>query len=607
MELVEPDEPVRLFCGCSQRDYALREELFIHLASLKQQNVIDGWHDGLIGPGEDWKGEIERHLDRAQLIVLLISPDFISSDACSEMMRRAMARHHATTAHVIPVIVRPVDPVGAPFSQLKSLPSNDKPVKLWRNADEAWQDVARGIRHAVEAFRKKSALPMMQIKNDLDGVTAVVSGQPHVEFEITLRGTIEEVQERLEPIMAALTGRLSGRYVFIVKGIESGSVVLILEGPLEGFERIEALFEARQLTEVSGFEIEEVRRRPKRSTELLPAGEDVHLFMAVTRREAARGCRRRVQFVRRDDKGASERASIWVDVPADSSEGRSVKVPGQGQPSPVSGGPSGDLYVRLQIRPAASLAARGLHHPTALLASLSRGFQHPTAPLAERRIHPAALYVLVLMEVCERFGFYLALSVTALYLNERWKLSLGDSAALYGASLGLISLSPLVGGMLADRWLGQRPSVLVGAALLSAGYLILATDTRFALYAALALLVLGNGLFKPNLFNLAGNLYSPDDPRRDAAFGILYVGINVGALAGPIAASLIRNHYDWPATFAAGGSVVFFGLASSPPATVGWPRPIRNHATPRRSRGRCRRCTWVTTCRRQWSGSRSVP
>ena len=122
-----------------------------HLAILKRQGVITGWHDRRIGAGEEWEGKIDAHLNSARVILLLISADFIASDYCYDVeLKQAMERHEAGEARVIPVILRPVDWKGAPFGKLQALPKDAKPVTTWANRDEAFVDVARGIRAVVK-------------------------------------------------------------------------------------------------------------------------------------------------------------------------------------------------------------------------------------------------------------------------------------------------------------------------------------------------------------------------------------------------------------------------------------------------------------------------
>lgn len=141
---------VELFFSYSHRDQELRDELERHLSLLKRRGVISTWHDRRIGAGSEWAGEIDEHLERASLILLLISADFLSSDYCYDVeLRMAMERHVAGTARVIPVVLRSVDWTGAPFSNLQAVPTDGKPVTSWTNRDEAFTEVTRAIREAA--------------------------------------------------------------------------------------------------------------------------------------------------------------------------------------------------------------------------------------------------------------------------------------------------------------------------------------------------------------------------------------------------------------------------------------------------------------------------
>lgn len=174
--------------------------------------------------------------------------------------------------------------------------------------------------------------------------------------------------------------------------------------------------------------------------------------------------------------------------------------------------------------------------------------------------HPRSLYVLFFTEMWERFGYYLMLALFVFYLTEHLKMSTAEATSLYGTYTGLVYLAPLLGGLFADRLLGHRRAVLAGAFLMGLGYLTLAIDQRLAMYAAMGLIVLGNGLFKPNISAMVGGLYPAGDPRRDSAFGIFYLGVNIGALFAPLAAGYMRSNYGWSYAFATAGVGMFIGM-----------------------------------------------
>jgi internalin A len=146
-----PMSTIELFYSYSHKDEELRDELENHLALLKRRDVIRGWHDRRITAGKEWADQIDGRLKSADVILLLVSADFLASDYCYDVeMQRAMERHAAGEAVVIPVILREVDWHSALFGKLQALPKDGKPVTSWSNRDEAFTDIARGIRRAVE-------------------------------------------------------------------------------------------------------------------------------------------------------------------------------------------------------------------------------------------------------------------------------------------------------------------------------------------------------------------------------------------------------------------------------------------------------------------------
>ncbi len=145
--------PVEVFYSYSHRDEELREKLNTHLSLLERQGVISGWHDRKIGAGRDFDQEIKKSLESAGIILLLVSADFLASDYIYGIeLKRAMERHESGDARVIPIIMRPCDWPHAPFGKLVALPKDGKAVTSWHNRDEAFTDIARGIRVVAEAL-----------------------------------------------------------------------------------------------------------------------------------------------------------------------------------------------------------------------------------------------------------------------------------------------------------------------------------------------------------------------------------------------------------------------------------------------------------------------
>jgi hypothetical protein len=145
-----PKTPVEIFFSYSHKDATLLDKLVAHLSQLKHQGLIAGWHDRKIAAGTEWEREIDEHLNSARIILLLISADFLASGYCYGVeMKRALQRHEAGEARVIPIILRPCDWHTSLFGKLQALPEKAKPVTKWSNQDSAFTDVVRGIRAAV--------------------------------------------------------------------------------------------------------------------------------------------------------------------------------------------------------------------------------------------------------------------------------------------------------------------------------------------------------------------------------------------------------------------------------------------------------------------------
>ncbi|MBI4494834.1 MAG: TIR domain-containing protein [Chloroflexi bacterium] len=147
---------VEVFYSYSHQDKKHRGQLQKHLAMLRRQGLIREWHDRQIGAGEEWRGAIDTHIETAQIILLLVSSDFLDSHYCYDVeMARALQRHVAGEARVIPIILRPCDWQAAPLANLQALPTDGKPVTMWANRDSAFLDIATGIRKAVNEILER--------------------------------------------------------------------------------------------------------------------------------------------------------------------------------------------------------------------------------------------------------------------------------------------------------------------------------------------------------------------------------------------------------------------------------------------------------------------
>jgi proton-dependent oligopeptide transporter, POT family len=180
--------------------------------------------------------------------------------------------------------------------------------------------------------------------------------------------------------------------------------------------------------------------------------------------------------------------------------------------------------------------------------------------------HPKSLYVLFLVEMWERFAYYLMVGILLLYLTDTTTGGKGFSqnhgADIVGSFIALVYLTPFIGGLIADRYLGYIRSIFLGGSLMSAGYFCLALPGDNALLAGLTLIIIGNGFFKPNISTVLGNIYNREDlkPLKDNAYNIFYMGINVGAFVCNFVAAYLRNAYGWGYAFAAAGVGLIIGL-----------------------------------------------
>jgi len=180
--------------------------------------------------------------------------------------------------------------------------------------------------------------------------------------------------------------------------------------------------------------------------------------------------------------------------------------------------------------------------------------------------HPPGLFLLFSIEMWERMSFYGMRALLVLYMTDVTRGGFGMSRAqalsLYGWYGGLVYFTPLIGGWLADRYLGQRKSVLIGGLLMMLGHFLLALPGVFLFYAALLCIIIGNGFFKPNVSTMVGSLYQADDPRRDGAYTLFYMGINVGSALAPIVCGTLGERVGFHYGFGAAGVGMMLGLVS---------------------------------------------
>ncbi|HSU27185.1 MAG TPA: peptide MFS transporter [Chitinophagaceae bacterium] len=178
--------------------------------------------------------------------------------------------------------------------------------------------------------------------------------------------------------------------------------------------------------------------------------------------------------------------------------------------------------------------------------------------------HPKGLYVLFFTEMWERFGYYLMVGILFLYLTKSTGKGLPNAmgADIVGTFIALVYLTPFIGGLLADRYLGYIKSIFIGGSMMAAGYLTIALPGQYTVYISMGLIIVGNGFFKPNISTLLGNMYNREDlkPLKDNAYNIFYMGINLGAFFCNFVAAILRNRIGWQAAFSAAGIGLIIGL-----------------------------------------------
>ena len=175
--------------------------------------------------------------------------------------------------------------------------------------------------------------------------------------------------------------------------------------------------------------------------------------------------------------------------------------------------------------------------------------------------HPKGLFVLFFAEMWERFSFYGMRALLVLYMTKALMYADELATGTYGAYIGFVYATPLLGGMLADRFLGYRKAIVLGGILMSFGHFAMAIEHPAFFFGAMGLIIAGNGFFKPNISTLVGRLYTHEDPRRDGAFTIFYMGINIGAGLSPLACGYLGEKIGWHYGFTLAGVGMILGLA----------------------------------------------
>ena len=179
--------------------------------------------------------------------------------------------------------------------------------------------------------------------------------------------------------------------------------------------------------------------------------------------------------------------------------------------------------------------------------------------------HPAGLFILFFTEMWERFSYYGMRAILVLFLVSAaglggWEWTRGQALELYATYTGLVYITPIIGGFLADRFLGFKLAVLIGALLMTLGHASMAFETETTFYLGIGLLIIGNGFFKPNISSIVGGIYGKEEHKKDGGYTIFYMGINAGAFLGILLCGYIGEKVGWSYGFGLAGVFMFFGM-----------------------------------------------
>jgi TIR domain len=242
-------KPLAVFISYAHADAGFRDDLEAHPAFLKRSGGLKTWHDRAIDPGKEWGSEVEENLNSADIILLLISADFANSQYCWDVETRlALERYERGEALVIPIIIRPVDPgwKKTPLGKLQSLPEDARPVTMWPSRDEAYANIAAGLRNLVENWSRATAFAETE----------------RVSWSLKLEGNAEEYPEqRIQSIVTQLWKAANSFSLhFLAKS--HGSVVLQFESPENVFNTLKELQDAGELQEKLSFPILDLSKDP---------------------------------------------------------------------------------------------------------------------------------------------------------------------------------------------------------------------------------------------------------------------------------------------------------------------------------------------------------
>lgn len=250
-------DALAVFISYSHCDEAFREELATHLIPLERDGLITTWHDRKITPGDEWEGRIDERLTSADIILLLISPDFIASKYCYDIeMKAAISQHHRGATRVIPIIVRSVDWTNSPFAFLTALPTDGTPITSpqWPDRDVAFTDVVIGIRRALSRIRRRSLPETNDLPEAQSDPASIKSNAPAATdqafIELTIDRDFDSFTERQQDLLLeAIKNVLQANSTVNIVQRRRGSVKLLLQMPTGDAEKLLSAIRSGKLDE----------------------------------------------------------------------------------------------------------------------------------------------------------------------------------------------------------------------------------------------------------------------------------------------------------------------------------------------------------------------
>ena len=184
-------DSIKIFCCYARKDRALQDQLVKHMEPLRRSGRVTTWYDRELLPGMEWKQEIDKHLNTSEIVLLLVSPNFMGSDYCySTEMQKALERHERREAHVIPVILRPVNWKETPLGKLQALPTDGKPIVSWNDRDEAFRDVVEGIDLVVSFLQKTREDAFLSLNTQKARVSVEIDGKVIATYPLNKRSIV---------------------------------------------------------------------------------------------------------------------------------------------------------------------------------------------------------------------------------------------------------------------------------------------------------------------------------------------------------------------------------------------------------------------------------